>query len=233
VPERGSGRPLADLLFGWGRRADKAPPDPSSADSAAGDKVLPTKALGRFLRALAPRQAPVLLDLGPIVGSNVNFLGERLGCKYFVEDLFANIETHVKGKKEAELAAFFESRFPQPDESFDGILCWDVLDYLDKKAAQVVARHMTRLLKPGGALLGFFSTVSSPAREYTRYLIVDDVTLRHRSYGGSRARQAVIANRDINRLFEGLTVSDSFLLLTKTRENVFRKPEKKPGQGQG
>jgi hypothetical protein len=37
----------------------------------------------------------------------------------------------------------------------------------------------------------------------------------------------VFANRDITRLFEGLTVSDSFLLLTKTREMVFRKPEQK------
>jgi len=42
----------------------------------------------------------------------------------------------------------------------------------------------------------------------------------------------VIANRDINRLFEGLTVAESFLLLTKTREIVFRKPEKKPAPGE-
>jgi 2-polyprenyl-3-methyl-5-hydroxy-6-metoxy-1,4-benzoquinol methylase len=120
-----------------------------------------------------------------------------------------------------------KTRFPQPDASFDGILCWDVLDYLDKASAPIVAREMVRLLKPGGALLGFFATVALPAAEYVRYVIVDDLTLRHRVYPAARPRQQVFVNRDINRMFEGLTVSDSYLLLTKTREMVFRKPEKK------
>ena len=168
-----------------------------------------------------------MLDLGPIVGGNVNFLGERLGCKYLVEDLYQNIESHVTSKNPPDLAAFFEKRFPQADASIDGVLCWDVLDYLDKASAQIVAREMMRVLRPGGAVFGFFANEKSTDKEYTRYLIVDDKTLKYRSAPGSRARQQVFANRDITRLFEGLTVSDSFLLLTKTREMVFRKPEQK------
>ena len=105
-----------------------------------------------------------------------------------------------------------------------------MLDYLDKASAQVVARQMMRILKPGGAVLGFFANAPSTEKEYTRYLIVDDKTLKHRTAPGSRARQQVYANRDITRLFEGLTVSDSFLLLTKTREMVFRKPEQKAAE---
>lgn len=229
LPAHGSGRPLADRLFGWGRRSDKETPESGESGSATAERTVPTKAFARFLHALAQREAPVLLDLGPIVGGNVNFLGERLGCKYHVEDLYQNIDTHVKTKNPPDLAAFFETRFPQADESIDGVLCWDVLDYLDKKSAQVVARHMTRILKPGGAVFGFFSNVTSTEKEYTRYLIVDDKTLKYRAVPGARARQQVFANRDINRLFEGLNVSDSFLLLTKTREMVFRKPDAKPG----
>ena len=188
---------------------------------------MPTKAFGRFLHALSLRESPIVLDLGPIVGGNVNFLGERLGCKYLVEDLYQNIESHVTTKNPPDLAAFFDKRFPQADASVDGVLCWDVLDYLDKASAQVVARQMMRILKPGGAVFGFFANAPSTEKEYTRYLIVDDKTLKHRTAPGSRARQQVFANRDITRLFEGLTVSDSFLLLTKTREMVFRKPEAK------
>jgi hypothetical protein len=217
---------LTDRLFGWGRRSDK-PSDTPENTGAASERVVPTKAFARFLHALSLREAPIVLDLGPIVGGNVNFLGERLGCKYLVEDLYQNIESHVATKNPPDLAAFFETRFPQADASVDGVLCWDVLDYLDKHSAQVVARHMTRILKPGGAVFGFFSTVASAEKEYTRYLVVNDTTLKHRTAPGSRARQQVYANRDINRLFEGLSVSDSFLLLTKTREIVFRKPEAK------
>jgi SAM-dependent methyltransferase len=228
VPDPGSGRPLADRLFGWGRRGDKPATEPEGSPvsrASDGDKTLSTKAFGKFLAALSNRESPVLLDLGPIVGSNVNFLGDRLGCKIFVEDLYANLETELRAGH--DLAEYFKKRFPQADESFDGILCWDVLDYLDKASAQIVAQQMTRLLKPGGALLGFFSTVPAPAPEYTRFLVVDDTTLRHRSYPASRGRQQVFVNRDITRMFEALTVSDSFLLLTKMREMVFRKPERK------
>ena len=226
MPAQGSGRPLTDRLFGWGRRADKPQ---EGAEPATSERTVPTKAFGRFLHALSLRESPIVLDLGPIVGGNVNFLGERLGCKYLVEDLYQNIEGHVTAKNPPDLAAFFEKRFPQADASVDGVLCWDVLDYLDKPAAQVVAREMMRVLKPGGAVFGFFANAPAPEKEYTRYLIVDDKTLKHRTTPGSRARQQVYANRDINRLFEGLTVSDSFLLLTKTREIIFRKPEAKAG----
>jgi hypothetical protein len=41
----------------------------------------------------------------------------------------------------------------------------------------------------------------------------------------------VFVNRDINIMFQGLNVSDSFLLMTRTREIVFRKPEQKTAAG--
>jgi hypothetical protein len=86
---------------------------------------------------------------------------------------------------------------------------------------------MTRLLKPGGALLTFFATVAMPGKEYTRYLVIDDKTFRHKTAPAARGRQQVFVNRDINLMFQGLNVSDSFLLMTRTREIVFRKPEQK------
>ena len=183
MPAQGSGRPLTDRLFGWGRRAEKEAPD-ATESAASSERTVPTKAFSRFLYALSLRESPIVLDLGPIVGGNVNFLGERLGCKYLVEDLYQNIEAHVTSKTPPDLAAFFEKRFPQADASIDGVLCWDVLDYLDKASAQIVAREMMRILKPGGAVFGFFSNVASTEKEYTRYLIVDDKTLKYRAAHG-------------------------------------------------
>ncbi len=75
--------------------------------------------------------------------------------------------------------------------------------------------------------MSFFATVTQPGQEFTRFLVVDDKNLTHRVYPASRTRQPVLVNRDINRMFEGLTVGESFLLMTKTREIVFRKPERK------
>ena len=188
------------------------------------EPVFSTKALRKFLATLSSRETPTLLDLAPVVGSNLNFFGDHLGCKVLIEDIYAEIERHTREQKLAELPAFLSSRFRQADGSVDGILCWDLMDYLDRPAAQALADQLTRVLKPGGALLAFFGTAQPRDTHYTRYIIVDDVNLKHRPYPASRGRQATLANRDIIRLFERLRVSDSFLLQNNLREILFRKP---------
>ena len=189
----------------------------------ADDPVFSTKALRKFLAALTAHESPVLLDLGPVVGSNVSFFGEQLGCKIFVEDIYADIDRHVRGGKLEDLPAFVKKRFPQESGSVDGILAWDVLDYLDKASAAELAAQLTRVLRADGALLGFFGTAQARDTQYTKFIIVDEQNLRHRSYAAARGRQAAMLNRDIIRLFSGLRVSDSFLLQNNLREILFRK----------
>jgi hypothetical protein len=78
--------------------------EPSDADVGASDApVHPTKVLARFVASLSARPQPVLLDLGPVVGSNVSFFGEQLGCKIIVEDLSKDIDRHVRDGKLEEL----------------------------------------------------------------------------------------------------------------------------------
>jgi len=188
------------------------------------DPVFATKALRKFLSCLTSRESPVLVDLGPVVGSNVSFFGEQLGCKIFVEDLFADLDRHVRAGTLEALPAFLKRRFPQQAGSVDGILCWDLIDYLDRAAAQELASELTRVLRPDGALLGFFGTAQTREARYTKFIIADDVNLKHRSYEAARGRQAILLNRDIIKLFAGLRVSDSFLLKNNLREILFRKP---------
>ena len=66
---------------------------------AGGGAVHPSKALGAFLQAMAGSTAPVIVDLGPAIGANVSFLGSRLGCKLFPEDLYAHFDMDVLGGK--------------------------------------------------------------------------------------------------------------------------------------
>ena len=190
----------------------------------ADDPIFATKALKKFLATLTADESPLLLDLGPVVGSNVSFFGEQLGCKIFVEDIFADVDRHVRDNKLEDLAAFFKQRLPQKENTVDGILCWDVFDYLDRPAAQELAAQLTRVLRPDGALLGFFGIAPPRDARYTKFIIMDDVNLKHRGYPALRGRQTVLQNRDILRLFSGLHVSDSFLLQNNLREILFRKP---------
>jgi hypothetical protein len=188
------------------------------------DPVFNTKALRKFLSCLTSRESPVLLDLGPVVGSNVSFFGEQLGCKIFVEDIFADLDRHFRDDRLDALPAFMKKRFPQSDGTVDGILCWDLIDYLDRPAARELAHELTRVLRPDGPLLGFFGTAPPSDQKYTKFVIVDETNLKYRYYPATRGRQAILLNRDIIKLFPGLHVSDSFLLQNNLREVLFRKP---------
>jgi SAM-dependent methyltransferase len=188
--------------------------------------VHPTKALDRFLAGLSGRPQPILLDLGPVVGTNVTFFGEEVGCKILVEDLSKDIDRHVgEGRLEA-LPAFFDARFPQSSDTIDGVLCWDIFDYLDRPSAERLARQLKRVLRPDGVLLALFRTAGERETgrpSYTKHVVVDRMHLQYRPYGGSRAKQAPLLNRDIQRLFEPLRITENFLLKTNLREVLFRK----------
>jgi hypothetical protein len=186
----------------------------------------PTKVLPKFLASLQSCPQPVLLDLGPVVGSNVTFFGEQLGCKILVEDLFSDIDRHAREGKVEDLPRFFEDRFPQADASVDGILCWDAFDYLDRDSGRVVARHLTRLLRPEGVLLALFNATEPRETDktvYTRFVVVDPSTLQYRPYAAVQRRGRALPNRDIQRMFEPLRIAEQFLLKTHIREILFRK----------
>jgi hypothetical protein len=205
--------------------------DDDGDDTGAGPldaPVQPTRALARFLAGLGARPQPVLVDLGPAVGSNFTFFGEELGCKIFIEDLSQDIDRHLQESKIEDLPAFFDTRFPQASGSVDGILCWDIFDYLERPAAERLARQLARVLRPEGVLLAFFGTADprsdTRAPTYTRHVIVDRASLQCRPYKAGRGKQRPLLNRDIQRLFEPLRITENYLLKTNLREVLFRKP---------
>ena len=213
---------LGDILKWGARRPDRA--GEGSSDSVARDEpVLVSKGLPKFLTALTQQPSPVLLDFGPVIGTNVEHFGDRLGCKLFIEDLLADIERHTKAGTLDQLPAGFEKRFRHGDASVDGILCWDVFDFLDKAASMALARQIVRMLKPGGIVMGFFCSSAVEKASFTKFEIVDDTSLRHRYHSGIGGAKRVLQNRDIIRMFEGLNVWESFLLKTNTREMLLRR----------
>ena len=218
-------RSLTDLfgILGPRRVADAGTAADTSVTNVA-EASYPTKALHKVLASLQSNDNPLLLDLGPVVGSNVTFFGEQLGCRLRVEDLAKDIDRHVKDNTIEQLPEFFTKRFKEAAGTVDGILCWDLLDYLDRPAAQALATALSSLLRPEGCLLGFFSTADQREAIYTKYVVVDDTNLRYRTYPASRPRQRSLLNGDIIKLFKDLRVTDSFLMKSKLREMLFRKP---------
>jgi hypothetical protein len=208
--------------LGGHRQADGEPDDAPRRPADEGPLVA-SKALRKFLACLAARPAPVLLDLGPVVGSNVTFFGEQLNCKVYIEDIFADLDRHLRENRLEEFPAFLSKRLTLEEGSVDGVLLWDLLDYVDRGSAQALASKLVRLLREDGALLGFFGTASLSTKGFTKFIVVDETHVRHRSYAATATRQRSPQNRDIIKMFDGLRVSDSFLLQNNLREILFRK----------
>ena len=184
-----------------------------------------------------------MVDLGPAMGGNVAFLGEQLGCKLFVEDVLANLsiwgplpepeveDDGLEPDDEARRAELERARqkqtaarvLPRESAAVDGVLCWDVFDFLEDDAAEALASEVTRILKPGGVLFLCHGADARCPSEATQYEIVDDVTLRYRAGPADVPKRRVWQSRAILRMFGALAVSDSFLLTSRLREIVMRK----------
>ena len=214
---------LSDLLR-WGGKRPDPPGAPGDTPGARGDEpVVPSKAFPKFLAAIRNQPDPVLLDFGPVIGANVSFFGEHLGCKLFIEDLFADFDRHARAGTLDALAGTIASRFRHGDASVDGVLCWDVFDFLPKAAAHALAKEIVRMIRPGGAVMGFFCTSSVPRATFMKYEIVDEKSLRHKPHPGTGGPKNALQNRDIIKMFDGLIVSDSFLLKSNTREILLKR----------
>jgi len=216
---------LSDILR-WGGKRPGQPDPPGDAPSArGGETMVASKALPKFLAAIAQRSdVPVLIDLGPVIGTNVSFFGEQLGCKLFIEDVFADYDRHARAGTLDAMATALDTRFRHDEGSVDGILCWDLFDYLPKAAAQALARQIVRMLRPGGSVMGFFCSTATPKTvPFTKYEIADEKSLRHRPHSGVGGAKHVLLNRDIIKMFDGLVVADSFLLKSNTREILLKR----------
>ena len=187
-------------------------------------EIVASKVLATFLSLVSSRPAPEVVDLGPAIGSNITFLGERIGCRIHVKDLYADLDRHAHQGMLDRFAEFLGGRFTGFDESIDAVLCWDVFDYLVPAAASVLAGGLIQALRPGGALLAFFGSGRPGERSYTRYLIEDEAHLRYRFSDAACGRERALQNRDILRLFAGLDLFDSVLLKSGVREVLFQKP---------
>ena len=210
-------------LFQWGARKG-GEPAAATATPVVPETFATSKVLPKFLSALSHHSSPALLDLGPVVGANVAFFGDRLACKIQVEDFFADVEAQARRGTPDGLWETLSTRLSRLASSYyDGILCWDLFDYLDRATAQALAARLAKLLRPGGVLYGFFGTTPVELTHYTRFMVEDETTFKLRTNPATKVQRSPLVNRDLTRMFDPLVVAESVLLKSNTRETLFRK----------
>ena len=200
-----------------------AHPDAGGWESGGG-AIRPSRTLRPFMQELAASPSPVVVDLGPAIGANISFLGAQLACKIYPEDLYADLDQPFPRADSDGLAPVLAAKLQQAPGGVDGILAWDVFDYVGRGEAAALARRLASLLRPGGLMMALFTTEPRHEAASRRYVIVDADHLRHRPAPGARWARKVWPLRDIEVLLAPLEVYQSHLLAHHQREMLLRRP---------
>jgi hypothetical protein len=116
---------------------------------------------------------------------------------------------------------FFETNINYPMSSFDVVLLWDLLDYLDPAMATRTVSAITELLRPGGVVFTMFH--SKKPEGFQRYRVADAGTLQVVTSQVICPAQRVYQNREIQDLFGRYRTAKSFIARDQLRENLFIK----------
>jgi hypothetical protein len=201
--------------------------------------------LKEFLWNLDGLGRGTLLDLGPAWQTTLNFFIERgfrvssedilRGWKGFLDEDESRLSM-LRGGSLREDPSSRESLDTTPDgravrflktnlqyapASFDAVLLWDVLDYLDPTMTKQTITCLTELLRPAGIVFAMFH--SKKPEGFQRYRVADSNTLQVIPATIVTPPQKIYQNREIQDLFSHYRTMKSFVGRDQLRETLFIK----------
>jgi hypothetical protein len=200
-----------------GKRRPPAPAPPAADAPPGGAGPVPeihrSLALAELLAELRPEQRLSVLDLGPAVGSNLEFLSERYRCRLRIADLWSSAD---RGRRiadpDVDPAALMRDLVPADGEPLDLILGWDLVNYLTKPQIRALAECLAPACRLGARWFVMALAGQRIPREPLTYELREGGDLVYRDGGeptrpGPRYRPA-----EIDELTPGFRVDRSYLL---------------------
>ncbi len=207
----------------------RSPESPGSARVSNG--------LKEFLWNLDGLGRGTLLDLGPAWQTTLSFFIERgfrvssedilRGWKAFLADEEKRLREDDDAREKLDMTPsgratrFLAENLQYPRASFDAVLLWDLLDYLEPMLVKQMVANLTELLRPGGVILAMFH--SKRPEGFQRYRVVDSNTVQVISSAVICPAQKAYQNREIQDLFARFRTMKSFVGRDQLRETLFIK----------
>lgn len=193
--------------------------------------------LKEFLWNLEGLGRGTLLDLGPAWQTTLSFFIER-GFRVTSDDILRDwaefqaselaskmeiktAEEYAQRTPEALAKKFLEENLQYATSSFDALLLWDSLDYLEPALVKPMVGQLTEMLRPGGVVLGMFH--SKKPEGFQRYRVMDTNTLQVLNAKPVLPAQKPLQNREIQELFGRFRTMKSFVGRDQLRESLFIK----------
>jgi SAM-dependent methyltransferase len=175
------------------------------------------------LHELERRRRPQVLDLGPALGTSVEFLA-TYSVQLFIADLYRSLRssTGQLPPDPARLQRALADQLPVPDEGpFDLILAWDLLNYFDTDQLRVLGHHLGRLCRAGGLLFALVATRGPISDRPLTYEILERDLLRYGETAAVERPSPRYRETSLERLLDAFAVQTSFLLRNGMQEYVF------------
>lgn len=213
-------------------KQEQPTPKSSVGESAAAQQlavssqsgIRQSKGLREFWNAVGAAEGMQILDLGAASQQNINFI-TGLGHRLCTEDLYRSLQFDASRKPTAEsveneAAQFFRENLNYQKGQFDGVLCWDLLDFLPDSVIQPLVGLLHEFLKPDGHLLAFFHAGQPgqivPVEQY-RICGADQLQVTQR---GTGKLWRSFNNRAIESLFRDYASLKFFLTRDNLREVI-------------
>jgi hypothetical protein len=178
--------------------------------------------LDQFFSYIKGESGLSILDLAGVNQANVSFI-TNLGHKIYSEDFLRSLRQGGNGDAQPRADAFLSQNLSHGDACFDGVLVWDVLEYLSAPLLAATVERLARITKPGSYLFAVFQA-QEKAQSVPQYSfrIKDSKTLLVADCGHRRPEQ-VFNNRSLEKLFHGFESLKFFLARDKLREVIVRR----------
>ncbi len=214
-PPQGGSKPLVRPLF---------------AGKSAGEAVSTTRTsrgLEEFFARIRDTAGLNILDLGPANQQNVNFitnLGHRLYSEDFLQvlnDAFGLDDT-LDQSNPGRIEYFLKQALDYPEGNFDGVLIWDVLEYLAPPLLAAVVERLNKVVRPKSYMLAFFhSDDKLDTVPFYTFRIQEVNTLQVLQQGQRRPAQ-LFNNRSLEKLFGKFDSVKFFLTRERLREIIIK-----------
>ena len=164
--------------------------------------------LKEFLRAIARKKRAVLLDIGVPTGANVEFFFGR-EVKLYVEDLLEayskpEYSTAFNDQRALVASKFFRENFKYPVDFFDGLICWDLLSYLEPEFAALFIARVSAMMKSKSLIFALFQTRPPGGSDWIhQYRIATEANLERTPTDRAMSIRKIYQNRDVTQLFDG------------------------------
>lgn len=213
------------MRFGAGKGA----PTKLSAKDLPPPLTRHSSGFDQFCNMLQSGENLSILDMSGASQANITFI-TGFGHRISSDDILGTMQEcfgddFLESQQAASTAQrFLDQSLTFPDESFDGALVWDALQFLTSPLLEQTVAQLLRVMRPGGLMLAFFNSDEKATRiPVYNYRIQDQKTLLQIPRGAGYQRSQYFNNRTLEKLFENAASLKFFLTRDHLREVIVRR----------